>query len=187
MSHDPDVLAHCDRVIRIEQGRLVELDARQLADLIQHPLPTPMVAPQEAEQFSEEKVVEGKVDWGLFGFMWQRLAAPGAILIALLLTLGQEGLRIASDLWLGGKAEVSDVGTLLGIYVLLGAGSLVCIMVVRVINYKLGLKLAWTCSTACWVASAAPPWPSSTRCPRGASSTASTGISGRPRRCCCPC
>lgn len=49
------------------------------------------MAPQEAEQFSEEKVVEGKVDWGLFGFMWQRLAAPGAILIALLLTLGQEG------------------------------------------------------------------------------------------------
>jgi hypothetical protein len=36
-------------------------------------------------------VVEGKVDWGLFGFMWQRLAAPGAILLALLLTLGQEG------------------------------------------------------------------------------------------------
>jgi ABC-type multidrug transport system fused ATPase/permease subunit len=55
-----------------------------------------------------------------------------------------EGLRIASDLWLGGKAEVSDVTTLLGIYVLLGAGSLACIMAVRVINYKLGLKLAWT-------------------------------------------
>ena len=144
VSHDPDVLARCDRVIRIEQGRLVELDAHQLADLVQHPQPAPPVPPQEAEQFSEEKVVEGKVDWGLFGFMWQRLAAPGAILLVLLLTLGQEGLRIASDLWLGGKAEVSDVKTLLGIYVLLGAGSLACIMAVRVINYKLGLKLAWT-------------------------------------------
>ncbi|WP_244086402.1 ATP-binding cassette domain-containing protein, partial [Aeromonas caviae] len=144
VSHDPDVLARCDRVIRIEQGRLVELDAHQLADLVQHPQPAPPVPPQEAEQFSEEKVVEGKVDWGLFGFMWQRLAAPGAILLVLLLTLGQEGLRIASDLWLGGKAEVSDVTTLLGIYVLLGAGSLACIMAVRVINYKLGLKLAWT-------------------------------------------
>lgn len=144
VSHDPDVLAHCDRVIRIEQGELVELDAHQLADLIQHPQPTPPVPPQEAEQFNEEKVVEGKVDWGLFGFMWQRLAAPGAILLALLLTLGQEGLRIASDLWLGGKAGVTEVSELLGIYVLLGAGSLTCIMVVRVINYKLGLKLAWT-------------------------------------------
>ncbi|MFE8730967.1 hypothetical protein ACFX56_28550, partial [Aeromonas hydrophila] len=67
VSHDPDVLAHCDRVIRIEQGRLVELDAHQLADLIQHPRPTPPMPPQEAEQFSEEKVVEGQVEWGLFG------------------------------------------------------------------------------------------------------------------------
>jgi hypothetical protein len=77
-------------VIRIEQGRLVELDAHQLADLVQHPQPAPPV-PLRRRSSSARKVVEGKVDWGLFGFMWQRLAAPGAILLVLLLTLGQEG------------------------------------------------------------------------------------------------
>ena len=45
VSHDPDVLARCDRVIRIEQGRLAELDAHQLADLVQHPQPAPPVPP----------------------------------------------------------------------------------------------------------------------------------------------
>ena len=91
----------------------------QLADLIQHPAARPAGAPQEAEQFSEEKVVEGKVDWGLFGFMWQRLGRPGAILLALLLTLGQEGAahRLSGS---AARAEVSEVATLLGIYVLLG-------------------------------------------------------------------
>ena len=103
---------------------------------------------------------------------------PGAILLVLLLTLGQEGLRIASDLWLGGKAEVSDVKTLLGIYVLLGRAP-------SPASWRCGSSTtnsasSWPgpCLTACWDASAAPPWPSSTRCPRGASSTASTGIWG---------
>jgi ABC-type multidrug transport system fused ATPase/permease subunit len=53
-------------------------------------------------------------------------------------------------------------------------------MVVRVINYKLGLKLAWTLFDGMLGRISRAPWPSSTRCPRGASSTASTGIWGGP-------
>ena len=48
--------------------------------------------------------MEGQGGLGLFGFMWQRLAAPVPSLLVLLLTLGQEGC-IASDLWLGSKAR----------------------------------------------------------------------------------
>lgn len=144
VSHDPEVLAHCDRVFSIEQGSLTELAPRQLADL---PVPVSeqtLLVPQEAELFNEEKMVEGKVDWGLFGFLWQRLNAPGLILLTLLLALGQEGLRIASDLWLGGKAANTELAPLLGTYMALGLGSLLCITLVRVLNYKLGLKLAWS-------------------------------------------
>ena len=149
--------------------------------------PHPPVPPQEAEQFSEEKVVEGKVDWGLFGFMWQRLAAPGAILLALLLTLGQEGLRIASDLWLGGKAGVTGVSELLGIYVLLGAGSLTCIMVVRVINYKLGLKLAWTLFDGMLGRISRAPMAFFDKVPQGRILNRFDRDLGKPRRSCCRC
>ncbi|MFM4705446.1 ATP-binding cassette domain-containing protein [Aeromonas bivalvium] len=144
VSHDPEVLARCDRVFAIEGASLTELAPRQLVELPGSPPDAPLLPPREQERFSEEKMVEGKVDWGLFGFLWRRLQAPGLILLILVLTLGQEGLRIASDLWLGGRAEDMALAPLIGIYVALGLGSLLCITLVRVLNYKLGLRLAWS-------------------------------------------
>ncbi len=137
-----DVLAHCDRVIRIEQGRLVELDAHQLADLIQHPRPTRRCRLRRRSSSARRRWWR-QGDWGCSascGSVWPPPAPSCSPCCSPWARRGCASPRISGS----AARPVTGVSELLGIYVLLGAGSLTCIMVVRVINYKLGLKLAWT-------------------------------------------
>lgn len=142
VSHDPRVLARCDRVFAVRGGALVPLPREQVDEL---PLPPPLPPTSradEAEQFSDETVAQGGVDWGLLGFLWRQVAAPAMVLGVVLLTVLQEGLRIGSDLWLGSQGA-RDAATLLTGYALLGGGALLALALGRVLDYRLALRLAW--------------------------------------------
>ena len=103
VSHDPDVLAHCDRVIRIEQGRLVELDAHQLADLIQHPRPTRRCRLRRRSSSARRRWWRARWTGGCSascGSAWP----PPAPSCSPCCSLWARRAAHRLDLWLGGKA-----------------------------------------------------------------------------------
>lgn len=150
ITHDTRVMSQCDRVFKIQDTHLVEVDKASLVH--SEPLDSAeAVIPQDddyqehkAEQHEQEVISDSHYQGSLLKELLRQAGGPYFLGFILVLLILFEGLRIGSELWLGAQSQLApgDISAFLHQYWLLAGASLLVFFTVLICELISMLKVS---------------------------------------------